>query len=241
MQKKFLVLSALVFGAPLALHTPVVSAQQQGTAGTYSGSNEAATTPRDAEGGRPIPRAQRSPSNTVDQAGKSGMSGQSSAQGAASTPRDAEGGRPIPQAKRSPSDTPDQAEPGLSGKSATSTEAVKSPRDAEGGFPFGGSRSTVQGYFGAGQPSSDETKQIQQALKDKGHDPGRIDGIMGSKTRAALRDFQKENGLQASGTLDDETASALGVTAASESSSKGSHSSAYSQGSGSAASGSSSR
>ena len=211
MQQKYLVLSALVFGAPLALHTPVVSAQQQGTAGTYSGSSEAAITPRDAEGGRPIPRAERSPSDsdTVGQSGESGMSG-SSAQGEATTPRDAEGGRPIPRAERSPSDPAGQArESGLGNKSS---EAGKGPRDAEAGFPFGGSQSTVQGYYGARQTSSDETRQIQQALKDKGHDPGEIDGIMGSKTRAALRDFQKANGLQASGTLDGETATALGVT-----------------------------
>jgi peptidoglycan hydrolase-like protein with peptidoglycan-binding domain len=57
----------------------------------------------------------------------------------------------------------------------------------------------------------EQVKAAQQALKDKGHDPGAIDGVMGSKTQAAVRDFQSKEGLKASGRLDTETLAKLGV------------------------------
>jgi peptidoglycan hydrolase-like protein with peptidoglycan-binding domain len=58
-----------------------------------------------------------------------------------------------------------------------------------------------------------EVKQVQQALKKEGHDPGPVDGVMGQKTQQALRDFQKSKNLEATGRLDDQTADALGVSA----------------------------
>jgi peptidoglycan hydrolase-like protein with peptidoglycan-binding domain len=51
----------------------------------------------------------------------------------------------------------------------------------------------------------------QQALKDKGHDPGMIDGKMGRRTRAALADYQKAEGLKVTGRLDDDTRTKLGI------------------------------
>ncbi len=52
---------------------------------------------------------------------------------------------------------------------------------------------------------------VQQALKDKGHDPGTIDGKMGPRTRAAVADYQKAEGLKQTGRLDDETRAKLGM------------------------------
>ncbi len=52
---------------------------------------------------------------------------------------------------------------------------------------------------------------MQQALKDKGHDPGPADGRMGPRTKAALMDYQKKEGLQPTGRWDDQTATKLGV------------------------------
>ena len=66
------------------------------------------------------------------------------------------------------------------------------------------------GRMGASQ---EQVKSVQQALKDKGHDPGAVDGKMGPKTQAALRDFQSKEGLKASGRLDTDTMSKLGVEA----------------------------
>jgi peptidoglycan hydrolase-like protein with peptidoglycan-binding domain len=58
-----------------------------------------------------------------------------------------------------------------------------------------------------------QVKAVQQALKDKGHDPGDVDGRMGPKTQAALRDFQQKEGLKTTGRADAETMAKLGVEA----------------------------
>jgi phospholipid transport system substrate-binding protein len=46
-------------------------------------------------------------------------------------------------------------------------------------------------------------------LKAKGEDPGPIDGVIGQRTRSALRAFQKANDLKDTGILDDQTAEKL--------------------------------
>ena len=53
-------------------------------------------------------------------------------------------------------------------------------------------------------------EKAQKTLKEKGHDPGSIDGVMGPQTTAALRAYQKEQGLEATGRLDATTLSKLG-------------------------------
>jgi peptidoglycan hydrolase-like protein with peptidoglycan-binding domain len=58
---------------------------------------------------------------------------------------------------------------------------------------------------------SEDTKKVQEALKAKGQDPGPIDGVMGPKTRAAVKSFQEASGLKATGRVDDQTAEKLGV------------------------------
>ncbi|MBI4525858.1 MAG: peptidoglycan-binding protein [Deltaproteobacteria bacterium] len=65
--------------------------------------------------------------------------------------------------------------------------------------------------MGAGTLKKDDVKKAQQALKQKGHNPGPVDGIIGPKTQAALRDFQQTQGLSATGTLDTATKQALGI------------------------------
>ena len=47
--------------------------------------------------------------------------------------------------------------------------------------------------------SLDERKALQQALKDRGFDPGPVDGIIGAGTKSALRAWQKQAGLPADG------------------------------------------
>jgi peptidoglycan hydrolase-like protein with peptidoglycan-binding domain len=56
-------------------------------------------------------------------------------------------------------------------------------------------------------------KEVQQALKEKGHDPGPVDGAMGTRTKKAIRSFQSANNLTPSGTINAETAEKLGVKA----------------------------
>jgi peptidoglycan hydrolase-like protein with peptidoglycan-binding domain len=58
---------------------------------------------------------------------------------------------------------------------------------------------------------SEEIRKVQEALKAKGEDPGSIDGIMGKKTKAALKKFQEQNNLKATAMVDEQTAEKLGV------------------------------
>jgi peptidoglycan hydrolase-like protein with peptidoglycan-binding domain len=62
-----------------------------------------------------------------------------------------------------------------------------------------------------GATKHDHVAAAQQALKDKGHDPGTIDGKMGPRTRAAVSGYQKTEGLKVTGRLDDDTRAKLGM------------------------------
>lgn len=57
-----------------------------------------------------------------------------------------------------------------------------------------------------------DMQRAQERLRSAGFDPGPADGVFGSKTRAALRQFQTAQGLPATGTLDERTRKALGVS-----------------------------
>lgn len=59
--------------------------------------------------------------------------------------------------------------------------------------------------------TSAEVRRVQQALAAEGYDPGRSDGAMTNDTRAAIREFQKDNGLVITGSLDSKTAERLGI------------------------------
>jgi lipid-binding SYLF domain-containing protein len=57
----------------------------------------------------------------------------------------------------------------------------------------------------------DDIKQAQRTLNDKGFDVGPADGIIGARTRAGIRSYQKAQRLPVTGRLDKETAERLGV------------------------------
>ncbi|HTV90833.1 MAG TPA: peptidoglycan-binding domain-containing protein [Stellaceae bacterium] len=54
-----------------------------------------------------------------------------------------------------------------------------------------------------------QVEQVQQQLKSAGLYKGGIDGRMGPETRTALRSFQQQNNLQATGRIDQQTMAAL--------------------------------
>lgn len=62
---------------------------------------------------------------------------------------------------------------------------------------------------------SETVRHIQQALSDQGHKVS-VDGIWGDKTHDALRAFQNEQHLDATGQLDGETFAALGLVEGSQ-------------------------
>jgi len=54
--------------------------------------------------------------------------------------------------------------------------------------------------------SGDDVRGVQQTLNDIGYWPGPIDGILGSRTRAAIRQYQRDENLPVTGRLDADTA-----------------------------------
>ena len=57
-----------------------------------------------------------------------------------------------------------------------------------------------------------DVKKIQTRLKNWGYYDGAVDGIFGSKTYAAVKSFQKKNGLTVDGIVGPQTAAALGLS-----------------------------
>ncbi|MBR2583704.1 MAG: spore cortex-lytic enzyme [Oscillospiraceae bacterium] len=55
--------------------------------------------------------------------------------------------------------------------------------------------------------------EIQRRLKAWGYYDGAVDGIYGSRTEAAVRYFQRKNGLSADGQVGNQTLAALGIPA----------------------------
>lgn len=55
------------------------------------------------------------------------------------------------------------------------------------------------------------TLEAQKKLSGKGYDVGVVDGIMGAQTRAAIRKFQEDSSISATGRLDEATRKKLGI------------------------------
>ena len=96
----------------------------------------------------------------------------------------------------------------------TETPLPKGSRSAGSGEP---SRAE-QGARGSAMGGQQDVREAQEALKVQGHDPGPIDGVMGSQTRQALKAFQSKNGLKQTGNLDAETKQKLNIEGSSGSS-----------------------
>ncbi len=54
-----------------------------------------------------------------------------------------------------------------------------------------------------------QTRMLQQSLNTQGLNAGPVDGVMGSKTREALKKYQGQKGLNASGEIDRQTLASL--------------------------------
>jgi peptidoglycan hydrolase-like protein with peptidoglycan-binding domain len=91
--------------------------------------------------------------------------------------------------------------------------AVLTGEDVRAGLQAGEGQQQ-RGYIGQEQASAqqngwgaplfismDGARQIQQSLRDAGHDPGPIDGLWGPRTAEAAREFQNEKGLEPTGNL----------------------------------------
>lgn len=67
--------------------------------------------------------------------------------------------------------------------------------------------------------TTSQVKTVQTKLKKWGYYTGVVDGIYGTKTKTAVRNFQKKNGLTADGIVGTKTAAALGMSLSKSSSS----------------------
>jgi peptidoglycan hydrolase-like protein with peptidoglycan-binding domain len=67
----------------------------------------------------------------------------------------------------------------------------------------------------SGSKGSSDVRQAQQALMDKGFNPGPIDGKMGPQTKGAISEFQKKENMKVTGRLDRETKAKLNGSTAS--------------------------
>lgn len=125
----------------------------------------------------------------------------------------------------------DTIHPDVSGPGA-SRGGSQSERTGETGVPLpkgSPSSGTVEMGKSTGSAATAErgmmanVKKVQQALKDKGYDPGPVDGAMGARTIDAIKSFQSASNLQPTGTINAETAEKLGVqSSGSQSSSRSS-------------------
>lgn len=69
-------------------------------------------------------------------------------------------------------------------------------------------------------------KTMQQKLKNWGYYKGSVDGIFGSKTKEAVKYFQRKNGLVVDGIAGNKTLKAMGISSGSSGSSSSSYSDA---------------
>jgi peptidoglycan hydrolase-like protein with peptidoglycan-binding domain len=78
----------------------------------------------------------------------------------------------------------------------------------------------IPGTHGGGtqELSKSDMKNVEQALESEGYNPGRIDGRADDDARAAIRDFQQDEGLPMTGMIDRRTAEELNVASRSGSS-----------------------
>src|ERR1043165_2779541 len=102
-------------------------------------------------------------------------------------------------------------------RAQTGSSAAQSPAGGDaamtGKSPTGRTQtSPVTPESSAGMAaSSEETQKLQQAFKDRGQDPGTVNGVMTPQTQEALRSFQAQQSLNATGTLDAQSRTALGL------------------------------
>jgi peptidoglycan hydrolase-like protein with peptidoglycan-binding domain len=104
---------------------------------------------------------------------------------------------------------PAPAQPGSSKQPSTTPGSGSDT--TQPGVSAGNTSKSSKPAAGMNGGGSEEVKSAQNALQDKGMDPGPIDGVMGPKTMAALKAFQKNQKLPESGKLDDQTREKLGV------------------------------
>lgn len=108
----------------------------------------------------------------------------------------------------------------VSGSLGVSTAAAhevrwSEPSHAEDNWsPVGDDATLPPGVPGEsfGTASEGNVMALEEALADNGYDPGPIDGMIDSDTRAAIREVQEDHDLAVTGSIDRETEQQLGMS-----------------------------
>lgn len=91
------------------------------------------------------------------------------------------------------------------------------------GYPYGYGYGYPYGYGYAGYRTVYNGRPVQQtarlsveaavqsALANQGYYRGRIDGVIGARSRAAIREYQRQNGLPVTGRVDRSLLDSLGI------------------------------
>jgi hypothetical protein len=86
-----------------------------------------------------------------------------------------------------------------------------------GTVPVGSSSGSVETRGSTvGLAGNVDIREVQQVLIHKGFYHGRVDGVMGRETMDALMVFQRREGVEATGRIDERTITALGISGRSE-------------------------
>jgi Putative peptidoglycan binding domain len=218
MKNQKLISVSFLAAAAIALNTAPTWAQSRG--GTQS--------ERSPDSDTPVSKG--SPFSGTDDASKAkkspsaGESGKGSSVGGSQSERSTESDAPVSKGSRF-SGTEDRSKAqksprvGQSGKDS-SIGGTQSKRSTESDTPVTEGRFSDSGKTdkssrpmsqASGIGSQQDVRQAQEALKNQGHDPGPIDGVMGPQTRQALREFQGANGLKQTGMVDTETKQKLNI------------------------------
>jgi len=107
----------------------------------------------------------------------------------------------------------EQRQSTIESQSGESRESMGYLKGRVEGIPHGPSTVVVTGATGMGNEgylyksgkTSLTKKDIQVALKNAGYYNGSIDGIIGKKTKKAIREFQKASGIKADGKVGPKT------------------------------------
>jgi peptidoglycan hydrolase-like protein with peptidoglycan-binding domain len=141
--------------------------------------------------------------------------------GATTSPGNAPAGATTPKAPAgtttSPANTPSGAttSPASGGQKGASTGSTRS-EDMETQGPSASAQGAT-GMAGEVSLSVAQRQKLQERLARDGHYDGEIDGIIGNGTRSALRAFQRDNKLAATGRMTQETLDAMAIEVTGES------------------------
>jgi peptidoglycan hydrolase-like protein with peptidoglycan-binding domain len=96
------------------------------------------------------------------------------------------------------------------GAATESTQGATNGGGQYGTSPYMANSGSTAAPSGAMHLTRSDVRQAQQQLKAEGLYRGKVDGKDGPKTRAAVRQFQKKNGLPVTARLDENTMNQLG-------------------------------